>query len=446
MLKTVMKNNADIILINPVLPSAEKNNFAGIQKSITDMVPLGLLYIATVLDANGYKVKVVDFNTAQNNEEREELLSGIIYQSPSVIGISVMTEAYYRAASLTKLIRQKLHDKSKIIWGGYHPTFIPDECLRRGLADIVVRGEGEEAMLQIVKVLLNQKAELSLTEIPGISYKENGKVFHNSPALLRIKNLNELPVPDRKFVCLDHYKNAGTLISSRGCVARCQFCAAGAMGRMVMRDADNVYKEIEILDQKHNLKYMFFVDNTFTTNKKRTMEIFDLIKKHNLNVYSKIESRVSQVDEEYIKFLAGANVFVIQFGIETGNAAIMQDIRKNITLDQVEAIVELCLKHSIQVTTYFIVGHPNDTPVTVIETIDFAKKIRRIGARVELGILTPFPGTEIFNRRDELNVEITDWNYENWNLYTPVMRTKYLSIKDIKRLYKEGLDAINSVG
>lgn len=434
----------DIVFLIPDINEFEdENKLDNIISSSVEMVPLGVFYLSSLLKEYGYKVEVFDFSTFHSKTDKENCINKIVAQKPKIIGISTSTTSYPTGKILANKLKSTLNEKTIFVWGGYHVTFLPDEVLYEGIADIVVRGEGEFTMIEIAKYYLEKHGNLS--QIKGISYKLNGKVIHNSPSILRTTQIDSLPFPDRDLVAPENYRNPGTIISSRGCVAKCQFCAAGAMGSIVMRNPENVVAEIKSLNTKYGFNHLFFVDNTFTTHKNRALTILGKIKDEGVKVKFTIESRVSQVDEEFIKNLASYSLVAVQFGVETGNDSIMKEIGKKITLKQVENVVDLCLNYGIRVMTSFVIGHPGDTKETISDTINFAKKLVRRGAHAIFGILTPFPGTEVFNNREKLGIEILDWDFSRWNLNLPVMKTKHLSRRDLKIYLSTALSEINAI-
>jgi radical SAM superfamily enzyme YgiQ (UPF0313 family) len=222
----------DVILINLKDPMVDKGTMDSVLKLSVDMVPLGLLYLATMLDVNGYSVEVIDFNNLGNDEDIELTLNNIISQKPKMIGLSVSTPVVPQAEKVSLKIREELANECFIILGGYHSTFCPAPPLEKGFADVVVRGEGEEIIVKLANTIIrnNILPLQELKNIAGISYKQNGKIKHNNPTILRIENLDKLPFPKRNFIEIKNYSNPSTIASTRGCLARCQFCAAGAWG------------------------------------------------------------------------------------------------------------------------------------------------------------------------------------------------------------------------
>lgn len=436
-----------IILLNLRDPDLDRTFMDSMLKASIDMIPLGLYYIATILEKEGYLVEVIDFNILHNQKEREAKIEEIIEKSPKIIGISVMTPTYPQACEISKKIRKKLGKGCKIVYGGYHVTFFPEDSLVNGLADIIVRGEGEFAMLKLANIYFeNSHFQIQrLREIPGISYIAKDKIIHNPPALVRIDNLDSLPFPRRDFINPALYRNPATIVGSRGCIARCQFCAAGAWGPLRARSPENIVEEIEWLTNNYGFRHIYFVDNTFTSDKNRTMKLLNMVKERRIEVTFSAETRVTNVDEELINALAKGGVIAIQFGVESGDPFILKDIKKGITIEQVDKAVELCLSYGIKVVCSFVIGHPSDTLETIRRTINYGKKLRRKGAQVLFSLLSPFPGTEVFNKREELGVTIVDWDYRNWSTGRAVISTRNLSRKELARLYREAISEVYAI-
>ena len=235
--KQVLKTK--ILLINP--PSGIEN----------PLLPLGLAYIAAVLEKNKIPVDVLDTDALKMlDEEIEKKLSEI---KPDIIGITIMTATFYAGQKLIKLIRNIL-PKTVIIAGGSHPSALPEETLKEiPELDIAIRGEGEMTMLELVQTLENNK---NLKEVRGIYYRENNKIV-STPIRELVQNLDSLPFPARDKFPLDKYKTHPPygrknpymhLITSRGCPFNCAFCSKSVFGRRLrMRTAVNVVDEVEEL-------------------------------------------------------------------------------------------------------------------------------------------------------------------------------------------------------
>ena len=435
----------DIILINPLYPRHENNMFASALVASLDMPPLGLLYIAANLEKHGYKVKVYDFNL-YTKQEVEKISEKIFHDNPKIIGLSVSTPNYNFAATFSEKIHERLGKDCKVIFGGYHASFLPKECLASNLADIVILGEGEEVFVELADKIIKNKGS-SLEETNGIAFiNENGEIYNKHAHLLRIENLDSLPFPDRSLLPMDRYKTPATVMGSRGCVARCEFCASGAWGGIKLRSPENIVAELKELNRNYNFEHICFIDNTFTANRERTYQVADAIMASGLQFTYSLETRVSNIDDALVEKLKKMNTIAVQFGVETGNDQVMKDINKDITLDKVYAAVETCLKHGLRVMCTFIIGHPTDTDETIKDTVNAIRRIKRTGGQAKIEMLTPYPGTPVFLNREQKGLVIKDWNYDHWGATTsPVFETRNFTQRQLHNRFIEAVMEVNAI-
>lgn len=436
----------DVVLIQPGEPVSDQTIFDSVIQARTNLPPIGLGYLGTVLRESGYSVELIDFSIIPDARERGKTIERVVSCAPGIVGISTMTPTYPSAVKMANQMRRSLGSTTKILMGGYHVTHLPEDCLRSFTADIVIRGEGEEAILRLAELILNGAKDSCLSEVEGISYRDNdGNVVHNPPKILRLRDLDRLPFPDRDLMNIAKYRNPATISSARGCSDRCIFCAAGAWGSVFSRSPENVVNEIEFLITKYGFRHVYFVDNTFTVNKDRTMKILTLMKERNVRIDFTLEARAPSVDEELIRAMSAGGCIAIQFGVESGNPEILRKIKKGVTLQQVDEAVELCLKYGIKPLCSFIIGHPFDDRQTVRDTINYAKKLKRKGAMVVFAVLEVYPGTEIFDKRDELGVSIIDSNFSKWSEGHFVLHTKNLSRLELVYLHGEADSEVRSI-
>ncbi|MBT9149048.1 MAG: 2-hydroxyethylphosphonate methyltransferase [Dehalococcoidia bacterium] len=214
---------------------------------------------------------------------------------------------------------------------------------------------------------------------------------------------------------------------------------------MASRSPENVVDEVEFVINKYGFRNLYFVDNVFTVDKDRTMRILTLMRQRNLKIGFALEARAPTVDKDLIRAMADAGCIGIQFGVESGNPEVLTKIKKGITLQQVDNAVQLCLQYGIRPLCSFIIGHPFDDRETVRDTINYAKKLKRQGALVVFAVLDVYPGTEIFDRRDELGVSIIDPDFSRWTGGQRVLRTKHLSSEELRRLHREALCEVAAI-
>lgn len=433
----------DTILINSSHNNMNHLIMDSQMKRVTEMLPLGICYLATKLESEGFEVQVLDMAVLEEIEIKAAL-EALVKTPPKCVGISTSTLSYVAGMEVAAFLKDRLGMDFPVFMGGYHVTFEYTEALKSNLVDVVIRGEGEEVIGRVVDCLGNHKPKSLLCNIPGISFLLDGEMHSTKPDILRVNDLDKIPIPKRSYLRTNLYRNTGTIISSRGCVAKCQFCAAGAFGAIRTRSAENVAYEIQNLYDQ-GTKNIYFVDNTFASNRNRAIRIFRILEEKGININCFIEARVTEIDEEYLDLLKEFGVTSIQFGVETGNEQVMESIHKNITLERVEKTVQMCCKKGIGVACSFVIGHPADTEDTVRDTIAFATKLKRMGAEPAFSIMTPYPGTEAYRRRKELGVEIQDWNFAHWDLNRAVARTKHLSVRKINKLHSEALLTLNAI-
>lgn len=245
--------------------------------------PLGILYIGTVLKEAGFEVSVLD--AAVKGWYYDKIGKWVKKEGPDIVGISSLTPNFSHGMEIARRVKETLPE-TKIIVGGYHATFMADRMLREfPFIDLVVRGEGEGTILDVLSAFQGRK---KLREVDGISYIRHGKIVHNRPRKL-MTNIDEVPFPDRSLV-EDEYANtiggvsfAGgkftTIITSRGCPFRCTFCCCTAFrnGICTFRSPENVVRELEELVGQ-GYEDIGIVDDSFTFVKKRVEKICASIK------------------------------------------------------------------------------------------------------------------------------------------------------------------------
>ncbi len=414
--------------------------------------PLGLGYISSVLRKDGHDVKLFDLFNRNWNE-----INGIIQRSRAdIYGITSTTSNRFDAFRLASVIRSRFPD-SIIVMGGAHPTLFPEQCLQ--FSDIVVRGEGEHTVLELVKAI---KGEISFSDVLGISFKKNGGVANN-PDRPFIEDLDEIPFPDfHQFPPLDSYApyedlildlgdyarlRKAPMISSRGCPFRCIFCSSSDIWghRYRFRSAKSVVDEMEWLKEEFGVRYVRFFDDNFTFNLNRVDAICDEILKRRLDLVWRCEGRVNKqfVREETLKRMAKAGCHMIEYGVESGSPTGLKALNKRITLEEAERAVRLTKKSGIKVKTFFIVGNPVETQETVRMSW---KLINSINPDIlTMSMLQIYPGTDLFRlAKEEGLVDDSIWLHQNPGAkftygtsgsHVPVYVGK-LGLKEAERLIK----------
>jgi anaerobic magnesium-protoporphyrin IX monomethyl ester cyclase len=338
--------------------------------------PLWAIYLGTYLRSKGHKVVVFDRNI---HESDEEFKKAILSLNPDYVGFSVMTgRVIFDAVNLSKHVRE-LCPNAKIVWGGVHPTLLPESCLSQSFIDHVIVSEGEYAFEQLIEGNLSYQ---------GIDLNP----------LTSLIDINTLPDPDYDLVEMDKYE-AITISTSRGCPWRCKYCINrgifGKFGQQSWRSltAEKTIKLFYDLEAKYHKKNFVIVDDNFTSIKKRTIEICEKIRPLGLRIY--LFSRVNYIDEDTIKALKSAGVFQIQFGLESGSQRVLDYIQKDMKLEQVQTAIGLCKKYGVLTDGSFMIGLPTETEAELKETEEWIYKIKP--DYTGLKVFHPYPGTELYD-------------------------------------------------
>jgi radical SAM superfamily enzyme YgiQ (UPF0313 family) len=387
----------------------------------SSMPPLGLLYIGAVLEKDGHAIKIVPADILKL--KRDQIAEEIKRFEADIIGVTSTTENRFQSFDLIKLAK-KVRPMALTIMGGPHASMAAEDCLRFiPELDIVVRGEGEETMRELCRVLEKDRDEAALSHVAGISYKSDDKVYSNPPRL-PIKDLDTIPRPAYHLIPFEAYNfrfdvpgqgplPAVNMMTSRGCPFECNFCATPInWGRLVrMRSAENIVDEIEFLINAYGVKVIFFFDDTFNTNPKRVHAICDLIIERNLDIYFKCDVRIDLIDKPLLAKMKRAGLFHLSFGVEAGSERVRNTIvNKKIDVQDFHNLVKWCNELDIIPNAFFIFSHPTETWEEAQESIQIIEQYKdKIEASI--AILHVYPGTPLEKTAKEMGVLPEDFTW-----------------------------------
>lgn len=408
----------------------------------SDIAPLGILYISSVIRENAL-VKVIDCGIS--NIGFKKLKRMISQLKPDVVGVIATSPRIYYALKTFEIV--KLVDKKiKTIIGGPHASAVPSTINDKNI-DFLVKGEGEITVKELIQKL-NKPAQYG--KIKGIYYKKNGKIIVNPPREL-IKNLDSLPLPARDLVPINKYPGSimpirlpeVNVIASRGCPFRCCYCFKGTFGvSSRFRDPIKVVDEIELIAKQYGAKTINFFDDEFNMNKEFVNEFADEILRRKLNYLKfKAQFRANKqlIDLDLLKKLKKAGFYLICYGIESGNQRVLDANRRAIKLEEVRRAVKLTHKAGIRTLGFFMMGLLGETLKSAEDTIKFAKSIPLDYAQVTLAM--PYPGTEFYNIAKENNW--IDIDYENLDVEKARhLNYRVIALKDRPDLPRKGLQKI----
>lgn len=401
--------------------------------------PLGLAYIAAVLEREGIGFDLLDANGL--GMTGEEILAVVREKKPAAVGATVMTSMLAAARRLSDGVKS-LSRPPLLIFGGPHPTIAPEEALDRGGADICVRGEGEETIVDLVARL--GQGPPGWRAVAGISFKENGKAVH-TPDRPLIRDLDTIPFPARHLLPLDRYQTIhtgrtrfATLMTSRGCPGKCMFCFRPFGRNLRYRSLDNVMAEVRELVERFGVEEISILDDAFTLDRARVAEFCDRVLASGLRFAWRLGNgtRVDLIDDEMLRLMKRSGCYEVAFGIESGDDEVLRKIGKEITTAQVERAFAAAKRAGMETIGFFMIGHPFDTVETMRKTIDFA--IRLDPTYAQFTMSTPLPGTALWtwvkrHGRSLIGDDVTKLNFLGT---TPHFETDGFTAEDARRMYR----------
>jgi len=419
-----------ILLINP--SSSLINKSWAYKRFFTPIAPLGLAYIAGVLEKHKFNVDLIDqFATKITDQELFERVKSF---APDIVGFSALTPTVPDIERLVAGIR-KLNKRITVVLGNIHSTCFPEEVLKENLADVVVRGEGELSMLELCQ---RMDQGLSWENLSGISFKSEGRIIHNLDREV-IEDLDSLPLPAWHLLNLDNYREvplaainnsrAFPIAASRGCTYRCYYCSQDKIYKKVrLRNLKKVVDEMEFFNSNLGINFFGFSDAFFPFDEESGLEFCSLIMDKGLEKRLKwcTETRVDKVTSVLLKAMKKAGAHLIMYGVEVGNQKVLNSVMKDASLEQARFAFKETRRAKILSQGLFILGLPGETVKTCNETIKFAKELDC--DIVKFNLAMPYPGSQFFEDYKNLlkwqnKEKFTSWhdwlNIQGDLIYTP---------------------------
>ena len=396
-------NKIDLVLVYP--PWALPGSRGYLQNGLP---PLGILSIASYVEQKGFSVQVLDVQAERLDEN--EVAVRIAALRPRVVGISVLTHMVIPAHRIARLCKE-WDPSCTVVVGGVHAEVMPEDMLSNRAIDIVVRGDGEETMLDIL-------GGLPCPEIRGISYREGQRVVHTPPRPVE-RDLDKYPFPAYHlinfklyFPAVGSYRRlpAINMLMTRGCVGKCTFCnSAGTVIRS--RSGASVAAQIKMLRYQYGIRQIQFYDDTFTVMRKNVLDMCSKLIEDKVDITWTAYVRADCFNEELASAMKKAGCYQILLGIETGDETITRNICKPIDREKYRKTVAIAHQYGLEVRGSFIFGNVGETWQTLESSLQFAKDLDI--DLMQAGILTPLPGTQVFREATEKG-----WlAHRHWNEY-----------------------------
>lgn len=417
------ENKNKVILVYPKLASL-----------VIRRPPLTVLCLASYLEKAGFLPIVIDVDF-ESNWRKKILEEG---GEAICIGISSLTGyQIHNALEVTNFVKKNF-PQLPVVWGGVHPSLFLQQTLREKNIDIVVRGEGEASLSELVRALRDGKP---LNQVLGISFKENGRVVDNPerPFL----EMEGLPGPAWHLIDFGNYYSSGlskkniALQTSRGCPYHCTFCYNAEFNKSRWRQVSpqKVLEMAKEVTEKHGIDGIIFLDDNFFVDSERVKEICRLFIDNNLNIKWEADCRIDYLvgmDDQFLRLLKRAGLAALFLGAESGSQRMLDEIKKGITVEQILKSAELIKKYDFRGWYSFMMGFPGEKPEDVLKTIKTMKELRKItlNANTAIKIFMPYPGTAIFKTSKDCGFappeNLIDWaNFNSEEVNTPWPKHKF---------------------
>lgn len=361
--------------------------------------PMGLGYVAACLEQAGHAVEILEPEISGMTDR--EMADHFREYRPDLVGFTCTTSTVNSCSRISEIAKAACNCKTLI--GGVHASALPQVTMRQfPTFDFLSYGEGEYMTVELLNRM--EAAVPDYSGILGLAYRESDDVVINAPRPA-IKEMDSIPFPARHLVDLRQYRPqplfykgipCATINTSRGCPARCTFCASfNSLGyKYRPHSPDYVLNEVDELVNRYGIRHIHMVDDTFTLKKERAIAICEGILERGYKIIWHCFARVDTVDEDLLRIMKRAGCFSLLFGIETGDMQVMKNIKKGVTLNQARKALAISNQLGLKTQCGFMFGNRGDTLETVRKTLEFAIELKPTFA--SFNAMIPFPGTEAY--------------------------------------------------
>jgi radical SAM superfamily enzyme YgiQ (UPF0313 family) len=385
-------------------------------------MPLALMTIASGLDRARYRVVIVDGRLEPDPRRRmiDESADALL------VGVTVLTGRPLKdALEMSRAVKASRPDLP-VLWGGWHPSLFPRQCLTDPAVDAVVIGQGEATFQEAVDRLASAGGDVDALEgCPGLTLRRRDGDVVAGPERALI-DLNQLTPHDYSLFPVEAYfalkgRRQLDFISSQGCPYRCAFCADPAVynRRWTGIAADRMVAELMALHRRYRLEEVSLQDELFFVNRKRAEAFMDGLIAHGSPFTWTATLRADQasrMDESLFEKMARSRCRELLIGVESGSPELLKRIAKDIKLEQVVMAAERCARHGVGARFPFIIGFPGEPERSVWETIAVAKQLRRLSPRFHVNIFSyaPYPGSDLYRALEQDGEKVLPQSLDDW--------------------------------
>ncbi|MCX5681351.1 MAG: cobalamin-dependent protein [Candidatus Omnitrophica bacterium] len=429
---------------------------------VNPLPPLGLAYIAAILEQRGIEVRIFDalaegwhervqvaehkFRIGSSFEEVERIIREF---QPDLVGVNNLFTTQRQNAHEIYRITKAVNSAIVTVAGGAHPTVMPELVLEDKNVDFVVLGEGEKTFDDLLDVLAGKK---QVETLDGIGFRKDGEV-RLVPKTKFIENLDELPFPARHLLNMEKYfgleashgvrhrRRFSPIVTSRGCPARCTFCSAHRVWGhgFRARSPENVVAEMKQMKEQFGIEEILFEDDNFTLDPCRAEKIFDLMVEQKLDFVWDTPNGIAAwtLTEKVIDKMKASGCCLLNFPIESGNQYVLKNIiRKPVNLDKIEPLVQHARKIGLPAGMFFVIGMPGETEEQIWDTFRFARKMGIYNPHIS--VATPYPGTELFDVCVEKGYLKPGFSLDDLFIRAFPISTEKISRERLKKIFVAG--------
>jgi len=400
-------------------------------------LPVGMGYIAEYLKENGIEYDFLDMNMDLGARYSFSYLTRRIKEfGPDLIAVGMFTYRHRDAFALIGKLK-RVFANVKIAAGGPHVSTMERRVLEDcKYIDYGITLEGEETLLELC-------GNKELRDIKGLIYRETDEIIYTGPREF-IQDIDRLPFPKYDRFYMKGYPRTMTILTSRGCPHDCIFCSAKVtIGRKLRaRSAENVIREIAYWRER-GWKEFGIVDDNFTFNRKRVLDICDAIESRgmkDIKLTCGNGIRADRIDRELLRRMKDVGFYQLSIGVEAGNNKVLKNIKKGENIETLEEAIRVSCETGFDVRLFFLLGSPGETEADIEDSIKLA--LRYPVATARFYNIVPFPKTELFEWIKKRNLFLRKpEEYLNnaalWDLDKPVFETPELPKSDRIRLAKK---------
>ncbi|MBI4284064.1 MAG: radical SAM protein [Chloroflexi bacterium] len=398
--------------------------------------PMGIAYIASALRQAGHDV--VLYNQDKFHYPESHLVDYLTKNRFDVVGLGVIG-GYYQYQKLLKISEavNRVPNRPLYILGGHGPAPDPEYFLKKTEADVIILGEGELTVVDLLDALEHQR---SLSTVKGIAYLDGGHLVQTSPREL-IKDLDSIPLPAWELFPMDYYalirephienhERAFSVLSGRGCPFRCNFCYRIEKG-FRPRTPESIIEEIQMLKQDYGISYIEFLDELLMSSVQRTVALCEAFIKANLSIKWNCNGRLNYAKPEVLKVMKKAGCVFINYGIESLDDNMLKVMHKNLTVAQITRGIEATLAEGISPGFNIIFGNIGETPEILQKGVDFLLKYDDHSQLRTIRPVTPYPGCDLYYYAIEKGLlkDCADF-YENKHINSDLLSVNFTGLSD----------------